>query len=840
MTKLLVRYADGQKMFSRFYLRDITCHTNGETLGKYTLKYSLNQNKNRLLTELSYAAGEQSYNPLKFGYGNNGPQDFYEENNSIVEPYFIADRPSLVKTLFCKFDYTENGTGLIALPNRTPYWQNNSSRGESHYRNLYTPNDAIIFYPELQGHWVIQASSIPIEDGFVDVLSMDIEGQQKENIITINNLRDTINGREILKFQKYEVNQSFGQDLICTDTYVCHLPVIPNPNPNRYDIHPKYYYPGDFNGDGKMELLAVSINAPLGCNDTKSQCYLFDLNDNKILFQGNFSYNVNMFSNTTTDIRKALNESEKLLVLDYDGDGKTDICIIRENGISVYSFEEGSQGLTCKYKNTCSDINLATIKNSSVHVVEANGDNMMDLLISPDDQKNYETWKIYHSWGNGKFELNSRIVEHPNPDDFLNSTNIIHDVNGDGILDLITYNDSCFSTYAARDMTYDKILTTKFDRPKTKLVTADINSHNRPNQLIGLNDNILTMYSFSRNDGKEALLTQMTNSLGVTEVNRYELMDDAQSDVYTYGFGAVFPYINLNESFAVLAESATYMNDEQIDLNDYQYENAIAHKQGLGFCGFERLWQCTNKGDIVERKYDPYSYGVLVHESSSTNEADYEYSLNVSPDKFIDINLTSKQEKDLLKDQTVTYAYEYDDYGFPTKETAVYPDNITITTENKYSSNSEAGDGYHIGYLTDKSVTTDYNGSKHTERTQVVRHDNRNPMETFNFVNGNQSKHTFYTYNEAGQLELEKYFDYTGSAQFIRSIYDDYGRVEYYDGPDDLSDRYYYDSYNRIIKVNDGQDNITKYVYDSFGNIIETTFDTGTKETVTYEWIFRN
>ena len=129
---------------------------------------------------------------------------------------------------------------------------------------------------------------------------------------------------DILPIEKYRRTYSF--------------PTVSTDADGGKSVQPKFYYTGDFNGDGKVEIMAVSSHQPFGDKGKPSQCYVFDLLKNKILYQGHvFPFNVEFVGTHQDDAKVAANHTDKLLVIDYDGDGKSDICHIDENKNSTKS-----------------------------------------------------------------------------------------------------------------------------------------------------------------------------------------------------------------------------------------------------------------------------------------------------------------------------------------------------------------------------------------------------------------------------------------------------------------------------------------------------------------------
>ena len=156
-----------------------------------------------------------------------------------------------------KFDYDSGEDGIAVYPNSNPYWERNYTSKDfkytvKQYINNYSANQKIKIYPGINK----KAFEIITEAGFIDLLSADLCGKQEENLIKVNNT--IIDNKERVSFKVYELDNETGIKLRYTRTFDFATIFI---DQNGFkSVHPKFYYTGDFDGDGKMEVMAVSID----------------------------------------------------------------------------------------------------------------------------------------------------------------------------------------------------------------------------------------------------------------------------------------------------------------------------------------------------------------------------------------------------------------------------------------------------------------------------------------------------------------------------------------------------------------------------------------------------
>lgn len=844
----LSSYSGGVHVYQSNLLNEIVSKMGSNVLATYSLTYAT-QNSVSLLKQIDYTSLGKSFNPLVFYYGEGDKYASFTNDSTQLYEWYNASKPSMIKVVKGKFDYFSGMDGLITLPNLNPYWKQYRHstafrHSQNYFVNNYGESEKIFLYAGLDDGWAYPMPNLLTEAGFIDILCADLDGKQQEDVIKINNVEDS--GKDKLTFTVYCSNLYSGMAKKYTRTY--NFSTIYVDNDKKKSIQPKFYYTGDFNGDGKQEVLAVSVHQPFGDTTKPSMCYLFDLNNDKILYQSSvFPYNIEFVGTQQGDATAAANNSDKLFVFDYDGDGKTDICHISSTGANIYTFDVSGTSISARKVATYSGLTVGSLANRQLYLGDFNGDGLMDFLRSPSSTiKDDANWMRYYSKGDGTFATS--VIKGETIDEEDGEGVIIQDVNGDGKSDVVKYMDYGFYAYITSNQVFGGEKSYK-SYPKLYSVVAptNLNSHNVFTQLVSLKDGKAVKYHFSRNDSKNLLMTGMANSLGVIEKNEYHSLTDGARgyytgmDVYTKGSGATYPYVNIQEPLVVLSASETYYDNKQVDNKSYSYDNAIVHKQGLGFCGFAKVTTVDKKHQTYISEYDPTSHAILTGESSPVATNSYRYGINIKANKIAKIRLVQKTENDKLRGIIAASAYVYDDYGYPTKETTNFNDGSSVVKETTYNSFTDIDTDYRLGVVDDQKVTTTYNGNTYVERNFVpVWGSNKKPTVTVLSKNGNQVEQTVYYYDSYGKIISSSVTPYSGTPQKTQYAYDSYGRVVQETNPQNLVTKYTYDNVGNMIEMTDARGGVTKYEYDDMGREITASYPDNTVKTTRYMWNYDN
>ena len=837
-------FRGGLNVSDTHLLKSISCKLGDNLLNTYAITYVV-QNNLSLVSQIDYSAGGESYNPIHFYYNTRTSGILFDTSQTILSGYYPFSGRNGIRYTRGKFNYDAGDDGLAVYPNYPTYIKIRGVTGGynnieyTYFNNYYEGDEKIFIYSGIGKNITQAGQEITTEAGFVDLLSADLDGNQQEYLIKVNNR--VVNGQEQLTFRAYKVGifptplEVYNKSFTLSTTY--------NGGNGKLSVQPKFYHVGDFNGDGKQEIMAVSANEPFGDTSLPSKVYVFDIVNGNILHEKHvFDYNVEFLwvGSDSIDAVTAEHNTDKLFVLDYDGDGKTDVCHINSGWMMMYYFDTSGSTLTLKQKVGSTVISKNVLSNRELLFGEFNGDGFIDMLLSPPSgSATDKNWTILNSKGDGLFQSYRFTAINYEDDDECGY--ITQDVNNDGISDILKYEKNGFYVYLVKNNQFG----TQngyygFPKELSVILPTSVNTHNIFTQVVAFRDSRAKCYSANHDYNKESLITGMANSMGMVERNTYRKIDTAstESGFYTKGSGAVFPYVNIQEPLYVLASTETFVNGSTVERIDYNYQNAVIHRQGLGFCGFGEIRCTDSRAKTRTQIFDPYKYGVMTKEITDEYENIYNYSAFRRTNGTLRLHLGSKTEKDLLKGTQTVTLIDYDDYESPKYIAVYYPNGITTNTNNYYSNNPDIGDGYYIGFLYEQSVITHRTGTESiTERMFIPAHSSMLPSVKQCFINGNLIENNVYQYDEQGNLTSHKVTPYESSvAQVTNYNYDSYGRLVKKTDPMGLTNEYAFDNKGRVSSFRDKRNNVTTYAYDSFGRDTLTVYPDGTKQTVKYAW----
>lgn len=209
---------------------------------------------------------------------------------------------------------------------------------------------------------------------------IDLDNNEGEEFILVNNTIDTNNNNaEEISFRVITQENNAIKHLY-TRTYTF------TDYPNINFAIPKYFSTGDFNGDGRMDVLLLQ-QTTFPTKEISANAIFATWKMIQFFYVGEpFIYNKKLASKVENEYTDGYLKSDKLFTFDYDGDGKTDICHINDEGTDIYSFKNGETGLNCtKINNTYTEIKNTEFSSNNPRQLmlgEFNNDGLTDILLS--------------------------------------------------------------------------------------------------------------------------------------------------------------------------------------------------------------------------------------------------------------------------------------------------------------------------------------------------------------------------------------------------------------------------------------------------------------------------
>ncbi|MBD8348453.1 RHS repeat-associated core domain-containing protein [Dysgonomonas sp. HGC4] len=840
-------YFDGLQVQQTKLLKEITTYFNGNSLQSYVLHHE--SKAENFLRQIDLVAGGQALNPLVFSYGQNKQIEILTKEQQlkgyIKQPSdnFARGKANLISA---KFSVSTGRSGLIVYPMKSNY---NISSETGWMYSSYLESDTAYIYSDLNNA-NLSALKISLKGEFWsegvggkfrEVLTADVKGDGIEKVIKISesspktkndvtqqlllNIYD-VDSTRLSEYKRYIINAK--------------VPLFSIKNTYATNFINKKYLTGDFNGDGRIELLLFTFNKDAVGGNHKSNTTLIDLN------LGEIEYEAETFD---------IDPEDYVATIDYDGDGKNDILHINKKGLYVYSFD-ANNGFTQQIFDASINSDLydyvgdrAGIKDKfqTFALGDINGDGKTDIIISPRRGEECrrppcaewsKTWTILYSKGAGlqfgktEMELKS----------FSSSSNyFLQDMNGDGLPDLIDDFAGKVTVYFNQNGTFDMESSgVYYLEGAPQLTFTDVLYNNQTTILTGVKNDKVSLISTSINNRIANSLTSSIDGTGI--ISKYSYSTLLDKDVHTITNSVVaFPYNKIVASMNVVKEVSGYKGAERIASSSYSYKDATIHRQGLGFVGFGGIQVINNLNNVTtSQTFDPYNFGVLKQEDSPLSNTEYDYDIRIAENKSQTINLTKKVTVDKIKGFTVTANYtDYDDYGNVGKESIDYG-NGTITEKSlKYK--NEAGDvfSYFLGLPLEEIMTSTRNGKSVTLKNVLSYKYKNLPESRTSYYNNNQVSQETYGYNNKWERITVSVKSYSSEILLTKSYeYDSSGRITKETDPMGFTTTTNYKPTTGLVEnVKNYKGHTITYEYDTFGRKSKTVYADGSIESGTLTWV---
>ena len=651
----------GVKVRRSKIITGISVYSGEKRVRKYQMSYQT-VNNNRQLTEVAeYASDDTKKNPTKFSWYNS---------TSYVTSNVKYDTTSLINKADVRVgDFNGDGkSDFLITPKSGANW--------SGWRLFLSNSNSFSYH---------SSGSFALDGEIMDVVVGDFNGDGYSDFVLKRKYNNKYYNSDLYLAQVNGSSVTFSfSKCFFSDTRDYCIKV------------------GEFNSDGVADIFIGFYNSR-ECKMIRSQGYS----------------PVRPLDYTAT--RYGTVNWDRVEMVDFNGNGLTDIMNLYSDGYKV---------LVCDGAGTGEEKMSGTWPNKDHHLYfgDFNGDGKTDMLLTGWDKdpnsSGWSSWAMNFSKGDGTFERYDFTRLFNSKDKVL----YVADITGDGKDDFYAVDKSAGSgmskPYAYINNGTGKSFSqvgadNTYGLDKWNYALGDFNGDGKTDFLCTANfsNAVWTGYQlFLVPKAVHNLLASVTDGLGeLMEIN-YKPMSD--SDIYTRG---VTTYSDPLTSFT----GTWYLVDKVMTPNgiggkntmSYKYKNALTHRLGRGFVGFECLTQKdeTNNVEIitqldvntsefisaiksVEKKASGktlnkveytntlktrynYDYHIFTYLPTYTKEASYEYNSGA---------LLSTKETTL----------EYDNYGNITKQVIAIGSNV-ITNTNTYSNDWSK---WFLGRLTEAVV----------------------------------------------------------------------------------------------------------------------------------------
>ena len=866
-----IRYFAGKSVRFNKRLTSIESRSDGEVLSTYNFTYE-QKGPLWLLNQINCSSGSSSLSPIEFTYQSvPASQYLMKDPRSLTlnVSFFDPDFGNVYKR--GKFVQHEYRDGLLIYPSYRTYNIKGGNPVQGYiYGSDYGASQRIIFIGRLENsNQEIIKTNITCEYGFQTIDAVDVDGDGVDEIVVVNTPGAQSSQTEY-QIRVYRCNSN-GSPVLDTDwsfSTFLNGSVGGSLGPNPYNRALRW---GDFNGDGKTDLLAVAYKRNFANGPSYPQtCYaaIIDIESQTILSDDE------LFDDFY------ISDDRCLVAYDIDNDGRTEMCYADDDGFKIYRLQSnGHFALEDTLSNPSGPVISSTTR--PCYFADLNGDGYMDIARTPASDTS-SIWQIYYYRGNSFYSQNVTIAQKSSYTDAM-----FLDVNRDGMADLVTINETSGTTATLctyinlNGHSFTSYQESPYDVKDAKgIIPVNVSVYNKPSAFMKIDSLTIYNYSYAGITAATRHILTVRDSYGKMLRNNYAYLP---SNAPTWSDATLT--VNNSQGFAfqtlpiyVLSSEYDYLSDSYssyYNVNQYEYYNGVVHNRGLGFCGFSRIRTKelitaaqSYVHDLADVYYAPEKMGVVkqvLRKKGTSDPAYYTLTNTWNSHSTIYGKLNPRLTKSTVNDavtgvKTYTY-YTYDSWDYPT----------SVRTERRIGNgpyqrerqaityqHSNTAAKYVLGSVTQESSWQDLDDDweRQWKNKTIVTLDtlfrpltrksyagvSRSPGSNPNIEVADSTllvSETRWTYDSHGNILTEKSAPY-GATEFIGHTYtyDSNGRYLLTD-TDALGHTTTYANYNKFgkpEKVTDYRNRITYYSFDSWGKPTYKVLPDGDIEHTSYSW----
>ncbi|MFZ0598843.1 MAG: FG-GAP-like repeat-containing protein, partial [Flavobacterium sp.] len=637
-------YIAGQNILKNKLLSEIAVFTNNVGYRRYALTYDETYKDYQRLYKITEKSGDnsQTYNPTVFTYGD------------LTNTSSVNLTPATLNLSNIDFQTTGNISGdfngdgdadLILYPLKTAdamkkYWLYTNIAGTEQMVNTDIEH-TIGTFEQMFPMTILEGNSsegykLQTKQGWATVQGGVFTTYAFDGYAIVQRDQKTYDfPRFILDYQN-ECNGENPDRTPNSSKMTGTGPVEPGTGLISYHIDneiPKSIISGDFNGDSLTDIVVVerSFTYPWtsGCT-TVERTY----NGGKTLFM-NFDKRISSyFASESGSI--SITSDDRIVVADFNGDGKSDIYVFGIGGIKIYSLDANNQFVLLS-QSPGNDPSI--VLNKTILMGDYNGDGKADFVIpTAVDQ---DSWNFYISTGVSfnkivgtiGIKYNQSQIKHyddvtVNNNSWVKSLNentfVSFDINGDGKTDILNQQNFTVESddtgtpnprpkgmpqmtrfQIAQNMSVTGtaikfVATVNFGRTNVNRfpipIFANLDDGNKSPKYSLISGN--KIFSFYTPYNKfDVLLNKVTTGNGVAQTITYKPLDiSSQQGQYPVYFNSRYienyPNVDiLNDPNFLVVSMIEKKSATSYKKKLFQYYGAVSNVEGLGFLGFRGTMQ---------------------------------------------------------------------------------------------------------------------------------------------------------------------------------------------------------------------------------------------------------
>lgn len=704
-------YYAGKELSLGRYLSSVESRNELQTIQRLDLTHEIRDNV-PLLCQVASSMGGEQLKPLTFQYGMDGrvpsAQDSLQQTGSVYLTQHFSQSDVAIANVRGKFFAGRFDDGTLMYPEFDNYAIRDQSgifKKKYKYGSDYASGQQILLAASLRAITGVD-NSLLAGSGFQTIAPADVDGDGADEIVRVNFGESTASG-DSLKVSVYRVDSGGHPVLQSSRCFILHGVITEG---NFKSPYQRQYFWGDFDGSGRIRLLAIAYASNFNSAPQTSYVALMDVADGTLISEDVlFPF--------------PLEDAGRVFAMDYDGDGRTELCRITGSGLEVYRLgPNGHFSLAHAYS-------IQSLYNASVpyYISDLNGDGYMDIALAP-VLSGSNFWTFYVFNGHDFSTLSAGITAYSAAYKFL-----FLDVNRDGLADLLRTDGSNVTVFLNKTgFGFESGRVSRRILSDMKgLSPANLLHGSGMSSFIKTEDDFVRLYEYSAPSPELRALVSSEDSYSRVSINNYRFLPERSA------FWTDDAAVNHNAGFVlkslpiyVLSSGLQYPSlyaGQPFENCSYSYFDPVVHNLGLGFCGFSHVQSYDSTGGspyrITDTYFDPQRMGVTTsvaqrlsspHATPWTTTS-YTYDDHATVHGKLSPRLVRTVTTDNRTGIGMEVSYDfYDEYDFPAQvHTAKHLAPDTLSTYEILSRtyiHSTSSSKYVLGVVTEESLVRERDG----------------------------------------------------------------------------------------------------------------------------------